>query len=104
MGEEKLKDIKTATDKIYDAQKKDVDKDCKNVCSNHKFENYEEQLKKLSKYYKGCVKKIEPKHDDIKNATKKFEKIVKKKGDDDGRYKAMKNKCDLIAYRMNKKK
>jgi len=48
--------------------------------------------------------KIEPKHNDIKNATKKFEKIVKKKGDDDGRYKAMKNKCDLIAYRMNKKK
>jgi len=114
VAEEKLKDIKTATDKIHDAQKKDVetkkklakvvDKDCKNVCSNQKFENYEEQLKKLSKYYKGCVKKIEPKHDDIKNATKKFEKIVKKKGDDDGRYKAMKNKCDLIAYRMNKKK
>jgi len=111
---DKLKTIKTATDKIHESHKNDLktkkslvkaaDKDCKNVCSNNKYENYEEQLKKLSKYYKKCLKSIEPKHHAVKNATKKLETITKKKGDDDGRYKAMKDKCDLIAYRMNKKK
>lgn len=114
VAEEKLKDIKTATDEIHNSTHTDLqnkkklakitENSCKNVCTNNKFENYEEQLKRFSGYYKKCVEKIEPCHDAIKNATNKFEKTVKKKGEDDGRYKAMKNKCDLIAYRMNKKK
>jgi len=113
-AESKLKTYKTKSDKIYDTQKSAlktkkklaevVEKSCTNVCNNKKFETYHEQLDKLAKYYTGCAKKILPKINDLKNATKKFAKVVTTKKLDDAKYLAMRKKCDLIAYRMNGRK
>merc|ERR1712156_685655 len=111
---EKLKVKSTKSDKLHEVHKSNVgtkkklasvvEKDCKNVCSNQKYENYNEQLKKLTKYYGQCAKKIKPKIEAVANATKKYLKEAGVKKLDNARCKAMKSKCDLIAYRMNKKK
>merc|ERR1711933_412655 len=61
-----------------------IARSCVNVCNPMKNENYNEQLARLSKYYTKCRGKIGPKHKDVIIAKKK--------------------KCELIAYRMNKKK
>merc|ERR1712012_464000 len=63
-AESKLKVISTKSDKLYTTQKSNlgtkkklatiVEKECKNVCSDQKFETYHEQLDKLSKYYTDC--------------------------------------------------
>merc|ERR1712150_5532 len=103
------------TVKIYKAHKADlltqkklakvIETACdKNLCGNNKYENYQEQLEKLEKYYLGCEKKIEPRVKAVVNATKAMKAKVEKFKFDNAIYKAMKNKCDLIAYRMNKKK
>jgi len=114
LAESKLKVTSTKSDKLHEVHKSNVgtkkklasivEKDCKNVCSNQKYENYNEQLKKLTKYYGQCVKKIKPKVEAVANATKKYLKVAGQKKLDNAKYLAMKSKCDLIAYRMNKKK
>jgi len=113
-AEELLKVNKMKSDKLYETVKSEVatkkklaaivEKDCKNVCENEVYENYNEQLEKLSKYYGDCVKKIKPKIDDVAKATEELKEKTVQKALDDARYKAMKSKCDLIAYRMNGKK
>jgi len=80
-----------------------VERECKDVCSNQKYENYHEQLEKLTKYYGDCKSQIKPKIDAVANAEKQFKKITAEKNLDNAKYKAMKNKCDRIAYYMNKK-
>merc|ERR1719410_2744522 len=114
VAESKLKVISAKSDKLYETQKSNVatkkklativEKECKDVCSNEKYENYGEQLEKLSVCFDKCTKKILPKVEAVVNATKKFAKIAAVKKLDNARYLAMKSKCDLIAYRMNKKK
>jgi len=114
VAEDKLKVTSQKSDKMYETQKSNVatkkklativEKECKDVCSNEKYENYGEQLEKLAGYYEKCIEKIQPKVEAVVNATKKYAVIAEQKKLDNARYLAMKSKCDLIAYRMNKKK
>merc|ERR1712129_294418 len=81
-----------------------IGKSCGNVCNQNRNENYNEQLDRLSKYYTKCRKQIGPKHKDVVIAKKRYKLADKSKRVSNARYLAMKKKCELIAYRMNKKK
>jgi len=110
----KLQVKSLASDKIYKTQssnlntkkqllKYEEDK-CTNTCANQHLENYQEQLDKLEKYYQTCKDDIKPKIDDVIKEMNRYKNISLTKNFDNAKYLAMKQKCDLIAYRMNKKK
>jgi len=113
-AERKLNTIKTRNYKVWTTSKstlktkqkllKVVARSCVNVCNPNKNENYNEQLARLSKYYTKCRGKIGPKHKDVIIAKKKYKSADKSKRLSNAMYLAMKKKCELIAYRMNKKK
>lgn len=77
---------------------------CVNVCSNHKNENYHEQLDRLVKYYKDCKKVIGPRVREITKLNKKWKPFAKKKVISDAKYAAMVKKCKKIAFLMNQDK
>jgi len=77
---------------------------CGNVCSNHKNENYHEQLQRLVQFYKKCKKKMGPLAKKEKRAKKIYVKEYKKHFINSKKYIAMKKKCLKIAYLMNTRK
>jgi hypothetical protein len=77
---------------------------CGNVCAQGKVENYNEQLSRLADYYGKCKKKIAPRVADVTKTEKKYKTVAAEQKLKNAKYEAMKNKCKLIAYRMNNKK
>jgi len=77
---------------------------CTNVCAQGKEENYNEQLSRLVDYYDKCKKKIEPRFKDVQKAEKKYKTAAGEQKLSSAKYNAMKQKCKLIAFRMNNKK
>jgi len=77
---------------------------CGNVCSNHKNENYHEQLQRLAAFYSKCKKKMRPLTKKEKLAKKLYVKQYKKHFINNRKYIAMKKKCLKIAYLMNTRK
>lgn len=113
-AERKLNVVKTQNYKVWTTAKSNlktkqklfyvIGKSCGNVCGPNKNENYNEQLARLSKYYTKCKKQIWPKYKDVVSAKKTYKAADYKKKMSNAMYLAMKKKCELIAYRMNKKK
>jgi len=77
---------------------------CVNVCSNHKNENYHEQLQRLVTYYKKCKKSIGPLVKKEKLAKKMYIRQYRRHNTHRAKYIAMKKKCMKIAYLMNVRK
>lgn len=74
---------------------------CGNVCANHGHEGYHQQLIRLTRFYRKCRKKLFPfyqRFSSMKNTYKKKKPLADERSN---RYKAMKDKCKLIAYLMN---
>jgi len=113
-AERKLNTVKVRNYKVWTTERstlktkqkllKVIARSCVNVCNPMKNENYNEQLARLSQYYTKCRGKIGPKHKDVVVAKKKYKSADKSKRLSNAMYLAMKKKCELIAYRMNKKK
>jgi len=96
----KAKDIHTNYKKLT----KIAGKNCVNVCSNQKMENYHEQLQRLAQYYGKCRKTLGPLMKKEKQAKKIFINEYKRHGLGNAKYTAMKKKCMKIAYLMNTRK
>merc|ERR1712008_246762 len=79
-------------------------KKCVNVCSNHKNENYHEQLQRLVTYYKKCKKSIGPLVKKEKLAKKMYIRQYRRHNTHRAKVIAMKKKCMKIAYLMNVRK
>jgi len=77
---------------------------CGNRCTNHRNENYHEQLQRLAYFYGRCRKKLGPLQKKIKRAKKMFLGEHKKYYITSAKYKAMLKKCKKIAYLMNFRK
>jgi len=113
-AERKLNVVKTKNYKVWRTSRSTlktkqklfyaIGKSCGNVCNQNRNENYNEQLSRLSKYYTKCRKQIGPKYKDVVIAKKKYKLADRSKTVSNARYLAMKKKCELIAYRMNRKK
>jgi len=79
-------------------------RECVNVCTNHRNENYHEQLRRLARYYTKCENKLGPLKRDMDLSKKVYVKEDKKHWVSEAKYKAMKKKCFKIAFLMNKEK
>jgi len=77
---------------------------CGNACSNHKNENYHEQLQRLVTYYKKCKESIGPLLKKEKASKKLFIRQNKRHLTNRAKYLAMLKKCKKIAYLMNVRK
>jgi len=92
---------------VYDTNKQLMTvqgRTCINVCTNHRNENYHEQLRRLARYYTKCKKKLGPLKRDMEQAKKIYIKEHKKHWKSGAKYKAMKKKCFKIAFLMNREK
>jgi hypothetical protein len=96
----KARDIHTNYRKLARIQ----GKKCVNTCSNHKNENYHEQLQRLVEYYGKCRKSLGPLMKKEKQAKKIYIKEYKRHYVGNAKYKAMNRKCRKIAYLMNTRK
>lgn len=74
-------------------------RECGNVCANRGAENYQEQLHRLSRFYRKCEQKLFPLFEKISIVEKRYKE--KMAGETHKRHTAMRDKCKLIAYLMN---
>lgn len=79
-------------------------KSCGNVCANLGIENYHDKLTRLYRFYKKCKNKIYPLHKRLVSYRKTYKKKKILADEKSNRAKAMRNKCNLIAYLMNLRK
>jgi len=77
---------------------------CGNVCANQGHEGYHQQLRRLTRFYRKCRKKLFPFYQRFADMKKAYKKKKPAADEHINRYKAMKNKCKLIAYLMNTRK
>jgi len=74
---------------------------CGNICANRGNGNYHNQLVRLTRFYRKCSKKLVRTSQKLSSFKKSY-KEKKPVADENGnRYKAMRDKCKLIAYLMN---
>jgi len=75
---------------------------CGNVCANRGHESYHEQLHRLARFYGKCKKRLVPTSEKLKSVEKRYKEKIE--GLAHKRYIAMRDKCKLIAYLMNRAK